>query len=703
MSFTKREYIKNQTTITADNLNAIQDEIITHESKFNDYLLRQGGALTGNLSLNGNDIDAVGSIFLRQSENNEGVFFTFEGTPTAPQCVFYGTNGDEPVELKGVASPTEESSAATKRYVDDVAAGYLPLSGGQLTGNLNGNYLTGTWLQTTSATESGKPSKIATIDSNGWIYYRTLEHLKDDLGVETSTPDYIQTEAMRVANAVMAFTGKPEAKPAGPAYTNQLPLATDANGDIFNTIGYQNNVRLSSSGIIQSANEYSVTGFIPIVGEQGPTIYLKDFPLLEQGTHRVAIYNAEKELLRVVGCNALTGYSGGTESGNWSKDSTTGYFTKFKISNSYSSDQSFSQSDIRYIRICGNALNSNSIVTVNEPIVDSAEIPASTPKPMFSMAFLTDMHCNYYLDLTNAAQTDAGKGLGELQKYLHLDAVVMGGDYSTGAISSTAETTADDINICKGLIKPYIGATPALWLKGNHDDAPYRGSIGRINKYALFSRIGNESLCNRDIVINPSDPQNFYGYLDFPHQKIRLIYLNTDDKDSFESGVSASSSDVDYLNSHHVGEAQLNWLQSSALNLTDKDDESSWGIIVVSHCPLNYTSSYSYNDVTYSSSTASVATVLQNYSGQAKILFCVNGHSHKLNDGLYGTIPYIECPNVLDGRERQSKDGQTYTKTAGTATSTAFTILVLDRANAKVHAIHYGAGYDRTIAIPALS
>lgn len=38
MALKKRECVKNQTTITADNLNAIQNEIIAHEAKFSDYL-----------------------------------------------------------------------------------------------------------------------------------------------------------------------------------------------------------------------------------------------------------------------------------------------------------------------------------------------------------------------------------------------------------------------------------------------------------------------------------------------------------------------------------------------------------------------------------------------------------------------------------------------------------------------------------------
>ena len=47
-----------------------------------------------------------------------------------------------------------------------------------LEGNLSGKYLTGTWIQTTAATDLGKaPLKVAVLDDSGWIYYRTTVDL----------------------------------------------------------------------------------------------------------------------------------------------------------------------------------------------------------------------------------------------------------------------------------------------------------------------------------------------------------------------------------------------------------------------------------------------------------------------------------------------------------------------------------------------
>lgn len=44
----------------------------------------------------------------------------------------------------------------------------------RLDGNVNGRYLTGTWLQTTEATDLNRvPPKVAVLDNAGWVYYRT--------------------------------------------------------------------------------------------------------------------------------------------------------------------------------------------------------------------------------------------------------------------------------------------------------------------------------------------------------------------------------------------------------------------------------------------------------------------------------------------------------------------------------------------------
>lgn len=60
-------------------------------------------------------------------------------------------------------------------------------------GNITGGYLTGTWLQTTAT--SDKAGKFATIDNDGWIYYRTASEVASDIDAFTSTNFTPYTEA----------------------------------------------------------------------------------------------------------------------------------------------------------------------------------------------------------------------------------------------------------------------------------------------------------------------------------------------------------------------------------------------------------------------------------------------------------------------------------------------------------------------------
>ena len=61
----------------------------------------------------------------------------------------------------------------------------------QLNGNVNGNYLTGTWLQTTAATDLGKaPPYVCVFDANGWLYKRKLSELFSDMGIPAQK-DYV--------------------------------------------------------------------------------------------------------------------------------------------------------------------------------------------------------------------------------------------------------------------------------------------------------------------------------------------------------------------------------------------------------------------------------------------------------------------------------------------------------------------------------
>lgn len=90
----------------------------------------------------------------------------------------YSADNPPPYPVTSVNGKTGVVSLAAS----DVGA--LSTTGGILTGNLTGRYLTGTWLQSTEVTDLNSPAtKIAVIDSSGWVYYRTAIEILNDIGV----------------------------------------------------------------------------------------------------------------------------------------------------------------------------------------------------------------------------------------------------------------------------------------------------------------------------------------------------------------------------------------------------------------------------------------------------------------------------------------------------------------------------------------
>ncbi len=91
--------------------------------------------------------------------------------------------------LKGNGSKVAQAVADTDYLTPDTASGtYMPIKGGKFTGNVSGQYFTGTWLQTTAAGNlASAASKIAVLDDKGWVYYRTPAQILGDIGAVPTT------------------------------------------------------------------------------------------------------------------------------------------------------------------------------------------------------------------------------------------------------------------------------------------------------------------------------------------------------------------------------------------------------------------------------------------------------------------------------------------------------------------------------------
>lgn len=112
---------------------------------------------------------------------------------------------------------TSGSTAIKKliQLVKSALSGKLDKSGGTLTGNLSGQYITGTWLQTTAASDLGRtPGKIAVLDDAGWVYYRSLAEIKADIGASSGGGADISTILSKVYPVGSIYMSVNSASPA---------------------------------------------------------------------------------------------------------------------------------------------------------------------------------------------------------------------------------------------------------------------------------------------------------------------------------------------------------------------------------------------------------------------------------------------------------------------------------------------------------
>ena len=99
----------------------------------------------------------------------------------------------------GSKNPVE--NYVIKAAIDNLENSKLSKSGGTLTGNLSGKYITGTWLQATDANDLGKNAgKIAVLDDSGWVYYRTTPELFADLGITNAIKSYVDSAITQTIN-----------------------------------------------------------------------------------------------------------------------------------------------------------------------------------------------------------------------------------------------------------------------------------------------------------------------------------------------------------------------------------------------------------------------------------------------------------------------------------------------------------------------
>ena len=132
--------------------------------------------ITQNLTATG--YSGTGSIILETSADNSYVFlFTVSDSISSSSkstsvstgyCIYHVPATGKGITFGGIAEGDGFNVKMPATFSSTINA----------SGNFVGQYVTGTWLQTVSATDLGrKPPKVAVIDESGWIYSRALSTL----------------------------------------------------------------------------------------------------------------------------------------------------------------------------------------------------------------------------------------------------------------------------------------------------------------------------------------------------------------------------------------------------------------------------------------------------------------------------------------------------------------------------------------------
>ena len=144
------------------------------------------------------------------------------------------------------------------------------------------------------------------------------------------------------------------------SYTNQVPISTDADGNVYNGTGYKDGYRINSSGAEAELSGFTATGFIPFTKGQTIRIGGEGITYAEYGC-MLMFYDAAKTYIS----NSGIAYDkvGNTTYGTWTTEETSVFCLDPLDTYPYT------LSGINgYIRISAKGSGANLIVTLDEKI-----------------------------------------------------------------------------------------------------------------------------------------------------------------------------------------------------------------------------------------------------------------------------------------------------------------------------------------------
>ena len=330
----------------------------------------------------------------------------------------------------------------------------------------------------------------------------------------------------------------------------------------------------------------------------------------------------------------------------------------------------------------------------------------------------------HYSHIPTALQ-HAAQGMERIRRIVSVDLCVNCGDNSWGT-DTNLDVLRDEIIRVNDIFADAFSGVPNLRTPGNHDaqtDTVESRNGEYIKNTEIFGMYGK---FNAGAVYPVGERDRGYCYRDFDDYKIRAICLNTCDTKgrTFQKNTT----------SEYISGKQLQWL-AETLDMSVKEDVEDWGIMFVSHHPMDWGAimpscavlrAYENGGKVSFTHTDNVK-VEYDYSGKKKAHLIAQFHGHLHNykvDSLHYldgnnvaqplNVKRIAIPNACYLRDDEYADngkaedygiefGQAanypYTKQgkANTKDDTAFNIVTIDTKNGMIYADVFGNGEDREI------
>lgn len=325
------------------------------------------------------------------------------------------------------------------------------------------------------------------------------------------------------------------------------------------------------------------------------------------------------------------------------------------------------------------------VVTEAMAVLDN--VVAAQGKRTFVLGAISDMHYGSS-DYTDGV-LHATQGLKHIADRIKLDALAVLGDY-TDEHQIDTDTAVTDREECNALLQ-MIDAD-RLCMKGNHDHTPgaeaqtFRTIMANSDNVVWGSRIGG------------------YFYRDFEAYKLRIICLNTTEvaRDNLSASIE-----------------QCQWF-ANTLDVSAKEDAAEWGILLLSHHPLDFTvtngkyrfapiinayvngTSWTDGVVSCDYTDKNAATIIANIHGHlhnlltSKMYIGEPGNSAQMN--VYRMCTPASRVDYVNHYSAPWIEEKWYNKTKNTAEDTSFCIYCIDLDDRTVKAFCYGAGYDRVLS-----